>query len=253
MDKNPKIHVGHWERTRKRLLHIPTSELSDIDVLEGLLQFVYVRADTNEIARNLLHKFKNISTLSKASVQELMSVTGVGETSAQKIVILFRSLEFIKLQQSTIQYETPTTTFNAYQLISKYFTDYHTEQLQAFYLDTNSNLLHATVIGMGSSCDVNMDYNAICEQAQRYQSSKVIIAHNHPTGDCRPSVADYQCTSRLYGMLRSIDIRLVDHIILANDKFFSFNSSKILPYIAEMYDRLIDHTIPNINMIQRNI
>jgi len=245
MDKNPKVHSGHFERTRQRLLLLPTSEFTEIDVLEGLLQFVYLRADTNEIARNLLYKFKNISTIAKTSQMELQKVKGVGELASKKLVVLFRSLDFIKRQQSSITYEIPNTVSNAYRLVSKHFENLHNEELQAFYLDMQNNLIYSTIITQGGNCDVVTDYNKICEQAQRFKSIKVIIAHNHPTGDPTPSMEDFNCTSKLYGMLRSIDIRLIDHIVIGDKKFFSFNASKVLSYIAQMYDEVVNNLSVN--------
>ena len=98
-----------------------------------------------------------------------------------------------------------------------------------FYINNNYQVLHSEVVARGGkSLEVHMDYEHICNQAKLHRATKVIIAHNHPTGDVGPSEADYLCTCRLYALLRQNDISLIDHIIIGENDFYSYLQSGLI-------------------------
>ena len=243
MDKTGKVHSGHWQRTRDRILYIPKTELTEVDVLEGLLQLVFTRADTNEIARNLLYKFHNIVFVARASAKDLASVEGIGKVASEKLAVLFKSVEFIERASHDIAYHSPVNVTNAVEIVMKNFVLGPKEKLQAFHLDENNIGLARSIISEGELNEVGMDYDALVDNAQRCKAVKVIIAHNHPSGNVMPSKQDYLCTAKLYGLLRAVGSRLVDHIILSNDKYFSFYYTKILPLICEQYEQVLAKTL----------
>ena len=243
MNKSPLVHSGHWQRTRDRILTIPKTELTEIDVLEGILQLVFTRGDTNEIARRLLHKFHSIVFVAKAKAIDLEMVAGIGKVAAQKIEVLFKSVEFIERAAHNIAYKAPVNVDSGVELVRNNFPKSSKEQLQAFYLDKNNIILGQPIIGEGELDEVGINYQAIVNYAQRYDAVKVIIAHNHPSGNPMPSKEDFLCTSKLYAMLRVAGYRLIDHVIVAEDKFFSFYNTKIIPYISEQYEAMLNPTL----------
>ena len=243
MEKTGKVHSGHWQRTRDRILKIPKTELTEIDVLEGLLQLVFTRADTNESARNLLYRFHNIVFITKASAEELATVDGIGKVTSEKLAVLFRGIDFIDSASHDISYHSPVNVTNAVEIVMKNFVLEPKEKLQAFYLDENNIVLSKPIISEGELSEVGMDYNTIVENAQRIKALKVIIAHNHPSGNIMPSKQDYLCTAKLYGLLRTAGSRLVDHIIISSDKYFSFYYSKVIPLICEEYEQMLLHSL----------
>lgn len=240
MEKSAKLHSGHWQRTRDRILKIPKTELSEIDVLEGLLQLVFTRADTNEIARRLLYKFHSIVFIAKASADDLMMIEGIGKVASEKLAILFKSVEFIDQASHNIVYKTPSNVANSVELIRNNFKFDSKEKLQAFYLDENNIILGQPIISEGDLDKVGMDYNTIVNFAYRYKALKVIIAHNHPSNNAMPSKEDFYCTSALYATLRASGFRLVDHVIVTKDKYFSFYNTKIIALISENYEKVLN-------------
>lgn len=247
MDKNAKVHSGHWERTRERILKLPKVELTEIDVLEGLLQLIFTRGDTNEIARNLLYRYHSIVQIAKAAPEELENIDGLGKVASQKLAMLFRSIDFIKSAEMDISYKSPVNVTNAVEMVLNNFEFSPKEKLQAFFLDENNIILGRPVISEGSLDEVGMDYQTIIEYAQRYEAVKLIIAHNHPSDSVLPSREDFLCTSKLYSMLRAMGTRLVDHIIISKDKYFSFYYSKILPLICEQYEQILSQSLQKAN------
>ena len=243
MKKKASLHNGHWERVRQRIITLPVANLTDADVLEGLLQFVFRRADTNEIARRILEKFGNVTTLLDANYRDLEGIEGLGETSINKLLALFKCMEYLKMEHARQMYSRPTSTANAFDLVKHHFRNLDKEILMAFYINNNYQVLHSEVVARGGkSLEVHMDYEHICNQAKLHRATKVIIAHNHPTGDVGPSEADYLCTCRLYALLRQNDISLIDHIIIGDKTYLSFFSTRMLSYIAEMYEEVVRAT-----------
>ena len=181
MDKSPKVHSGHWQRTRDRILSVPKSELKEIDILEGILQLVFTRADTNEIARRLLYKFHNIVFIAKAKPQDLQTIDGIGVVASQKLAVFFKSVDFIESASHDVVYRSPVNVANAVDLVKQRFEFGPKEKLQAFYMDENNIVLGTPIISEGDLDKVGMDYQSILNYAQRYNATKVVIAHNHPS------------------------------------------------------------------------
>ena len=250
MDKNAKVHNGHWERTRERILKMPKIELTEIDVLEGLLQLVFTRADTNEIAHNLLHRYHSIVHIAKTTPEELENIDGLGKVASQKLAMLFRSIDFIKSAEMDITYKSPVNVTNAVEMVLDNFEFGPKEKLQAFFLDENNIILGRPIISEGELAQVGMDYQTIIDYAKRYEAVKLIIAHNHPSDNVMPSHEDFLCTSKLYSMLRAMGTRLVDHIIISKNKYFSFYYSKILPLICEQYEQILSHSLKKAQLKQ---
>ena len=88
MEKDSKLHAGHWQRVRDRALATDTAKFTDKEMLELTLQYIFTRGDVNEIASRLLAEFKSYAKVLNASKSELMKIKGIGETVAEKIVLL---------------------------------------------------------------------------------------------------------------------------------------------------------------------
>ena len=110
-------------------------------------------------------------------------------------------------------------------------------------LDSKGKELYCGCVSKGSFTGSEVPIRKIVELCMRYNAYSAIIAHNHPSGNVMPSKQDYLCTAKLYGLLRAVGSRLVDHIILSNDKYFSFYYTKILPLICEQYEQVLAKTL----------
>ena len=243
MKKNAKLHNGHWERIRHRIITTPTANLTDTDILEGLLQFIYRRADTNEIAKNILYKFGNITTLLDATHDDMQNIYGLGETGIDKLLMLFKCIDYIKMEEARLIYSNPASTANAYDLVKHHFRNLDSEKLMVHYLNNQNQVVFDEVIGTSSEgLSVHIDYDRICCSAKLHRASKIVLTHNHPTGDPTPSEADYYCTCKLYAILRQNNIELLDHLILGGTDYYSFFGSSTLLNIATLYDNIMSKT-----------
>jgi DNA repair protein RadC len=212
------IHHGHRERLRARFLEEGLDGFEDHQVLELLLFYAIPRADTNPIAHKLMRRFGSLSAVLEADPKDIASVEGMGEKAAA-----FLSL----IPQITRRYFHDRVNRDAPPLTSSEAVTEYLVPLMAgrpeevFYLlclDSQCRVLYPALIGKGT-----------VKEALRHRAASVILAHNHPGGTARPSNADHQLTAALVQALGAIGIPVLDHIIVASGRTYSFAREGVLP------------------------
>lgn len=226
MDEN--LHKEHRSRVRKKYRENGIESFSPHEVLELLLFYSYRQTDTNEIAHRLLKRFGTISTVFEADIPSLMSVEGVGENTAI----------FLKLQSDIQRYymkeklerkkKLPITPGNVGEYVMQLFYGYTDEMCYMLCLNAECELISADVISRGTVNGLALYSREVVKKALDTKSSFVILAHNHPSGMLAPSDADVETTKVIYNALSFINVKLVDHIIVSNNKYISiFNDYNI--------------------------
>lgn len=221
------IHDGHREHMRRRFLENGLSGFADHEALELLLYYAIPRRDTNPIAHELMDRFGTLSGVLSAPVELLKQVDGVGESAA----VLLR-LAPLLAQKARLAEAEREIALNTVDSIGAYLLErFSQERNEAVYqlcLDRKGKLLACKRLGEGSASAVNLDIRKLVENALLSSASSVILAHNHPSGVALPSQADQGATLRAKAALESIDVRLEDHIIVADGEYVSFSDSGYL-------------------------
>lgn len=214
------IHDGHRARLKKRFLEHGLESFEDHGVLEILLFYALPRADVNPIAHALIDKFGTLSAVFDAPVEELARVPGIGLSTA----------EFIKLiPQVSRRYLMSRVSFDDILDSSKKAGEYllprfYAERDEIVYmacLDAKCKVLNCRLLFRGSVNSANVSVRKIVENALVFNATSVIIAHNHTSGIAIPSDEDKLTTRRIEQALKSVDITLADHIVVADDDFVS--------------------------------
>ena len=212
------LHKDHRFRMRDKYLKNGFDGFPDHEKLEFLLFFAIPRVNTNPIAHLLLKKFGTFAGVLDAPESELLKVDGIGENSVM----------FLKLLPQVASYYINSSRdkekrFDKFKdicdfLVSKYIgvTD---EQIYLICLDDKNNILYDGVVQTGSVNNVEIDTRRIVEIALSNKTSNVIIAHNHPTGVCKPSFNDIRSTARLESILKELSINLIAHVLVAEGKY----------------------------------
>ncbi len=220
---------GHRQRLRARYIQSGLSELHDHEVLEMLLFYALVRADTNRIAHALIKRFGSLSGVLDASVAELQLVSGIGEQAAV-LLSLFPSLSRRYLHDR-IKRDQPV--LNSSKAVSSYIKPLlagrRTEVFYLLCLDSRLRVVFPALVSRGTVKDAYVHPRKVVELALRHQASSVILAHNHPSGHLQASEQDKVLTKRLVQALGAIDIPVLDHIIVADDQSLSFAETGIMP------------------------
>ncbi len=218
------VHNGHRQRLRQRFLEEGLDHFDEIQVLELLLFYCIPRKNTNEIAHGLLERFGSVAQVMEAPVEELRKVSGMGENAAIFLAIINAFGRYYQVNRAAnTEILDDIEKCGAY-LVPK-FTGRRNETVFLLCLDAKCKILSCREVGEGSVNSAAVPIRRIVEMALGANATSVVLAHNHPSGLAVPSGEDVQTTKRLATAMRSVEIELVDHIVVADGDFVSMVQS----------------------------
>ncbi|WP_415934453.1 JAB domain-containing protein [Ruminococcus champanellensis] len=222
MGKEPaeqSLHSGHRDRMRTKFLQQGLEGFQEHEMLELTLFYALPRVNTNEVAHRLLQRFGSLADVLNADYHALRDVKGMGESSAMLLTLI---------AQLSRQYRLSTRkdlTLNTFDATCAYFKDIYLgepeEQLRLACLDDRLRLMSCGVVSEGAPSSVPVHMRRLVEYALQQKSELVVLAHNHPNGTAMPSPEDIAATQKIFNVLKSVGIRLVDHIIVAGEQAVS--------------------------------
>lgn len=236
------MHDGHRERMRERIIKGGLDKLQPHEVLEYLLYYAIPRKDTNPIGHALMDAFGSLSAVFDADVADLMNVAGMTEAAAVLIhsfPALFKEYNSDLLRLKT-SLPTPAAAVKYLQIL---FAGKRVECIYLICLDNKSNVLNCCLVSSGTANAVNLFVREISEIALKNKATAVILAHNHPSGNCRPSTADIELTRAIALSLRVLEIKLNDHYILTADDFFSFRTEGLIELVDGNVSKFLKDTL----------
>lgn len=215
------IHSGHRQRLKDKIRKFGLEALSEHEVLEWLLTYTIPYKDTNALAHALISDFGNIGAVVNASINELMSVTGVGAETALFLSRLPDLFEMCKKNKPEydIRLCTPRDIVDYFR---KY---YHVTRVEVMYvvcLDVNNKLIRMIDFGQNNPVSVQVDVCSILKNILPINTKSIVVIHTHTNGDPTPSKEDTVTTKKLLYLCYLLGIRFNDHIIMADDKFYSY-------------------------------
>lgn len=221
------VHDGHRDRMRNRFLENGLNGFADHEILELLLYYAIPRGDVNPLAHTLMDRFGSLSGVFSAPMELLTKVEGVGERTAALLRLIPQAAQRARLADME-----KGLALNTRKRVGDYLLElFSQERNEAVYqlcLDGKGKLLACRRLGSGSASAVTLDVRGVMQNAILFSASSVILAHNHPSGVALPSEADQAATLRVREALATIDVRLLDHIIVADHDFISFSDSGFL-------------------------
>lgn len=228
-DKLHNLHVGHRERLRRRFHEEGLDGFEDHQVLELLLFNVIPRGDTNPIAHLLMRRFGSLSAVLEADPKDVAAVEGIGEKAAAFLSMIPQVTR--RYFHDRVLRDRPK--LNSSEAVAEYLIPLMAGRPEeVFYvlcLDTQCRVVYPALISEGTVKEAAVYPRHVVEEALRHRAASVILAHNHPSGTAKPSQSDHQLTKLLVQALGPLDIKVLDHIIVAGDKAFSFAREGILP------------------------
>ena len=223
-----EAHQGHRQRLRQRFQRAGLDGFAPHETLELLLCYAIPRRDTKPLAHALLQRFGSLAAVLEATEDDLTAVPGIGDSAATLIRLL---LPMLRLYQQGRQ-ERPQQ-LKDHQARLAYcralFLGERYEQLWLMALDHSGTVLLRSLISSGDEGGTAVYPRLIVAALLRCGASQALLCHNHPKGPAEPSRADIELTSALQPLLRPLDIRLVDHVIVAGDQAYSFLAAGRLP------------------------
>ncbi len=226
--KMPSPHEGHRQRMKERLLHEGLEHFSGHEVLEVLLYYALPYRDTNELGHRLEQTFGGLAKVLEADYRDLIKVEGVTPHVATLIVYSGQLARRYQREQNvlgTILYDS--TSMGKYLL--PWFVGAKDESVVLMSMDNRYKVLNTTRIFEGSVNSTQFNIRNAVHQALRDNATIVVMSHNHPNGHALPSNADIDTTIRFAKVLDELNIRLVDHLIMAENDFVSLKDSGLMP------------------------
>lgn len=216
------------ERPYEKFLSLGASGLSDADLLAIIIKTGTKDKSAVDIAQEILSgRHGNLLNLYEMSYDELIQVSGIGQIKAIQLkAVAELSMRISKAKRArSIRMNTPVT-----------IADYYMEQMRHLqqevvicaYFDVKSRFLGDKFISKGSLSSSVVDISSVMRTALEKNASKIVLLHNHPSGDCTPSKDDIAVTDRLAESSRIFSIELCDHIIIGDNEYYSFYENKII-------------------------
>jgi len=204
----------------ERYIKTGIASLNDYEILELLLTFTIPRRDTKQLAKKLLADYGTVSAVINAPLDELSSVNGLGRRSAA-IFSLVRDAATFCLNERCEEKPIVTHRGDVEKYLRFNFGHRRDEYIVVIFLDSGSRVIGTEVVGEGTVNRCAVYPRKIMEVAIKCGAASFILAHNHPSGTAEPSEEDWKTTERLIVAGKSMDIPLVDHIIICKDDVVS--------------------------------
>ena len=220
-------HSGHRSRKRRQFRDHGIDSFADHEVLELLLYYAIPRRDTNPIAHALIDRFGSLNAVLSAPVEELERVPGMGANAA--LLLKLVPQVYRRARTSITENEVILdTTERIGEFFVEQFVAQNSEVMYQLCLDAKGRLLSCRKVCEGDAAGVGLNLRKIVENALLCNAVLVALAHNHPSGVALPSHEDRVATLQIKEALEAVNVRLADHIIVADDDYVSLRQEGLL-------------------------
>jgi DNA repair protein RadC len=225
------LKIKEWspdDRPREKLLQKGRSALTDAELVAILLGSGTATTSAVDVAKNILAKADNsLHELARLSVKDLMKIRGIG---AAKAITVVAAMELGRRRSELDQDEKPkiTCSRDVFELLKPTLMDVPHEEFWVLLLNRANRVIKSMQVSQGGVSGTVADPRIIFKSALEELASGIILAHNHPSGNLTASQADIQLTRKLKDGARLLDVQVLDHLILAGQKYYSFADEGLL-------------------------
>ncbi|MBP6287171.1 MAG: DNA repair protein RadC [Ferruginibacter sp.] len=227
----PSTSIKNWaadDRPREKLLSKGPAALSNSELIAILINNGSKTKSAVELAKEILTLgHNNLNELGKLSLKDLKRVKGIGEA---KSITIAAALELGRRRQATASLEKPVvrSSKEIAGYLKALIKDYHYEVFAVIFLNRANKINHFEVISRGGITGTIADPRVILKKALEEDATSIVLCHNHPSGNLQPSLADEELTKKIKEAASYMDIKVIDHIIVSEDGYYSFADEGIL-------------------------
>ena len=215
------------ERPREKLIEQGAEALSDAELLAIFLRVGVVGKSAVDLARDLLNTFGSLNAIFAASEQEISQIHGMGSSKYVQLQAIFemsrRALNEQLKQQDMLNSPQQVRDYLVLKIGSQ-----HKEVFLVLFLDTQHRLIASEEMFTGTLKETSVYPREVVKRALHFNAAAVILAHNHPTGIAQQSSADELITRELSKALALVDVKVLDHFIVAGNQVLSFSERGLL-------------------------
>lgn len=226
-----KYSIKDWakdDRPREKLLSKSPMALSDSELLAILINNGNKEKSAVALAQEVLQLGKNnLNELGRLSIKDFMGIKGIGEAKA---IAIAAALELGRRRQAANFLEKPQVKSSAdiAGYLQTLLADYQHEVFAVVFLNRANKIKHFEIVSEGGITGTVADPRIILKKALQEEAVSMVLCHNHPSGNLRPSRADEELTHKIKEAARFLDIKVLDHIIVSNEGFYSFADNGML-------------------------
>jgi DNA repair protein RadC len=227
----PSTSIKNWaidDRPREKLLTKGAAALSNSELLAILLNNGSRNKSAVELAREILKLGgDNLNELGKLTLNDFKKVKGIGQA---KSIIISAALEFGRRRQasSSLEKTVVKSSRDIAQYLQALLKDYNYEVFAVVFLNRANKVNHFEIISKGGITGTVADPRIILKKALEEDATSIVLCHNHPSGSLQPSRADEELTKKIKEAANYLDIKVIDHIIVSEEGFYSFADEGIL-------------------------
>jgi DNA repair protein RadC len=222
-----QTYQGHRKRVKEKFIASLGKELHDYELLEILLFAANSRSDTKPLAKKLIAKFGDIPAVINADIEALRDVEDVGESAITAIKIIPEIINRVLKKSAKSK-----AVLNNWQAVLDYayatLKNLNYEVFRVLFLDKKYRLIEDELMGIGENDHVFVSAKSIAKKTLLLGASSVILMHNHPSGELQASLSDIQTTKEITAILKGLEVKILDHLIISPQGYFSFKENNLL-------------------------
>lgn len=216
------------DRPREKMLLKGKTTLSDAELVAILIGSGSKNESAVTLSKRILASIdNNLNSLGKLSVLELQKFKGIGEAKAISIIT---ALELGRRRRLEEALELPIITSSkaVFNIMQPLIGELQHEEFWIVYLNNSNKVIYKDQLSKGGLTGTLVDVRLVFKKGIEFNATSIILCHNHPSGKLQPSSADKQITSKLVKAGETLDIKVLDHLIVTENAYFSFADENLL-------------------------
>jgi DNA repair protein RadC len=230
-EKQASFSIKNWsqdDQPREKLRDKGKATLSDAELVAILIGSGSREESAVDLCKRILASVdNNLNALGKLSIKELMVFKGIGEAKA---ITIAAALELGRRRrgEEALEQNKITSSVSVFELMQPILGELPHEEFWIIYLNNSNKVIQKQQLSKGGITGTLVDVRLVLKKALELAATGIILVHNHPSGTLNPSQADKQITHKLKNASQSLDIKVLDHLIITEKAYFSFADENML-------------------------
>lgn len=223
--------IKNWkedDRPREKLLLKGKDSLSDAELIAILISSGNREESAVDLSKRILtHSNNNLSALGKLSVNDLIQFKGIGEAKA---ITIITALELGRRRRLEVALVKPKISSSkaVFEIMQPIIGELLHEEFWLLYLNNSNKIIYKNKLSSGGITGTLVDVRMLFKKVLELSAVAVILSHNHPSGNLKPSKADIDLTKKIQEAGKTLDIKVLDHLIITEKDYFSFADGNLM-------------------------
>lgn len=214
------------ERPREKAFHHGIESLNNIELLALVLRTGNKQESAIELAQRVINEIGGFRYLHDINYYQLIQIKGIKQAKAIEVLAIIEIAK--RLDKQPVAMSAIKEPRDGYELLKNQLMFEQQEKVIVLCLNSRLEVIKEKTVFIGGNSISIISGRELFKEALICGSNRVMVVHNHPSGNPEPSIEDIEATERLYSMAKELDIDVVDHLIIGRSRFYSFASNKII-------------------------